>query len=265
MTRRFDLIALDVDGTLLTDDHVLLPEVRLAVREAAAGGAAIVLCTGRGPLATLPVMQQLDLSGTMIVHNGGATIRSEDLYVVSQYVMEHGELDFYIRHCREQAIQFDLNTAFDILVESLTEEAREMYRHHLVEPMLMDAADPLPAGLLKMSVFGSKGIIDQAQEHWESLGLPLQIIRSGDSFIDIQHQLASKGSALEKLAEERGVPRERIFAVGNYYNDISMLRYAGVGIAMGNSPKAVKEAAAAVVSVNNEGGVAAALRQFAFV
>ncbi len=64
MGMNVDLIALDVDGTLLTDDHILTPHVRDTVREAASRGAEIVLCTGRGPINALPVLDELGLSGT---------------------------------------------------------------------------------------------------------------------------------------------------------------------------------------------------------
>lgn len=265
MKTAYEMIALDVDGTLLNDEHKLLPDVKAAVRNAAVGGAEIVLCTGRGPLATLPVMKELGLTGTMIVHNGGATVASDTLDVLAQYTMEASELVSFIEDCRRNQLQFDLNAAFDIMVESLSDEAKAMYSHHLVEPILLEPGAPVPEGLIKMSVFGPMQQINEMQSYWEGLAPSLQIIRSGDFFIDIQHPKASKGAALRELAASRGLPREKIFAIGNYFNDISMLEFAGFGVAMDNSPDAVKSAADAVCGSNNEGGVAEALRSFAAV
>jgi len=92
----------------------------------------------------------------------------------------------------------------------------------------------------------------------------LHLIRSGDHFIDIMHQDASKGSALLQFANSLGVKRERIMAIGNYFNDLEMIKLAGLGIAMDNSPREVKEAADGVTASNNEHGVAEALLKYAF-
>lgn len=67
---------------------------------------------------------------------------------------------------------------------------------------------------------------------------------------------------MRKLAEKRGIPAENVMAVGNYYNDISMLTYAGLSIAMDNSPLEVKAAAQAVTASNNEEGVKLALEKY---
>jgi HAD-superfamily hydrolase, subfamily IIB len=263
MKLQYDLIALDVDGTLLTDGHQLLPEVKEAVREAAEGGAEIVLCTGRGPLGALPVLESLELQGTMIVHNGAAAVRSEDRGVLFQYEMDPEPLLAFVQYSREHGIHFDLNTAFEMLLESMSEEARSMYAHHGVEPVVKSFGGKLPEGLVKMSVFGTMETIDRVQADWEAWPSRLAIIRSGDLFIDVQHPESSKGNALRRLAEKRGIDRSRILAVGNYYNDVTMLQYAGFGIAMSNSPDPVKKEANAVSEhSNNEGGVAEALRRY---
>ncbi|QAY66389.1 Cof-type HAD-IIB family hydrolase [Paenibacillus protaetiae] len=263
MERKFDLIALDVDGTLLTDHHELTEQTREAVREAAAGGAEIVLCTGRGPSGALPVLEQLGLSGTVITHNGAATILSDNREVLHDYAIEHRLLQPYLEYSRSHGIHFDYNTAFDMFVEGMTPEAEEMYSRFYAQPMLVGPDDQLPDRLLKFTVFGSKEEMDRVEADWSEWPPQLQLIRSGDFFIDVQHPDANKGAALQQLAESRGIPPERVLAIGNYYNDIAMLEFAGLGLAMANSPDRVKEAADDVVLSNEEEGVAYALRKFA--
>ncbi|MFF2887819.1 Cof-type HAD-IIB family hydrolase [Paenibacillus sp. NPDC057967] len=260
----YDLIALDVDGTLLTDDHNLLEEVKEAVQEAAQAGADIVLCTGRGPMGTFPVLAELELSGILITHNGAATIRSEDREVLFQYDIDSGELMEILDYCRVNRIHFDLSTTFDMYVEAVTEEVMKMYEHHQVEPIMGSFAERFPDGMVKITLFGSKEQMDLTQTYWEKRKSSLQFIRSGDFFIDVQSPSSSKGVALKQLAEVKGIDREKILAIGNYYNDISMLEYAGLGIAMSNSPESVKQAADQIAGSNNEGGVAAAIRQYAW-
>ena len=76
------------------------------------------------------------------------------------------------------------------------------------------------------------------------------------------HSQASKGNALKQLAAKRGYRPDEVLAIGNYFNDITMLTYAGMGIAMDNSPVEVKAAANAVTASNNEDGVHEALVKY---
>ncbi|MGM0881160.1 MAG: Cof-type HAD-IIB family hydrolase [Bacillota bacterium] len=264
MSLQYDLIALDVDGTLLTDDHMLTKDIRETVCEAASRGAQIVLCTGRGPLSALPVMEELGLKGTLITHNGAATINADDRSVVHQFDMVPDHLLPFINYCRNHSIHFDLNTAFEMMIETMTAEAEQMYSRFKAKPVIQDFGLGLPNGLVKFTVFGTKDKMDQVQAEWAGWPPLLKSIRSGDLFIDVHHAEANKGRALQQLADLRGIDRSRILAIGNYYNDITMLQFAGMGIAMGNSPEEVKLAADAVARSNSENGVAAALREYAW-
>jgi hypothetical protein len=263
MTRRFDLIAIDVDGTLLDEKHRLTPAVIEAVREAAACGAEIVLATGRGPSNSIPLLEEIGLAGTLITHNGAATVETEGRKVLHSHSIPPETMERYIVYCRENGVHFDLNTAFDLYIESITPEAEEMYGHYRIEPIRRLPEHPLPPDLVKFTAFGSKELMDRVQREWEAWDSPLRRIRSGDWFIDVQQAGVSKGKALERLASLRGIDRSRIMAVGNYYNDIDMLRFAGLGVAMGNSPDEVKRAADAVTLTNDEDGVAHAIRRYA--
>ncbi|BBH19339.1 hydrolase [Paenibacillus baekrokdamisoli] len=259
-----DLIALDVDGTLLTDGHVLTTAVRDAVREAASLGAEIVLCTGRGPTNTFPVLEALGLSGTMITHNGAATIDTLNREVIHQYGISPTEITRYREYCLRFGYHFDLNTAFDLMVERLTPEAEAMYGRYEAIPIQRESTDPLPEDLVKFTVFGSKDEIDTVESVWNGWTNGLQHIRSGDYFVDVQHLEASKGKALRQLARTRGIEPSRVMAIGNYYNDIGMLTFAGIGVAVANSPEEVKAAADRVTLSNEEDGVAIAIRTYAF-
>lgn len=264
MALHYDLIALDVDGTLLTDNHTLTSATRDAVREAAQRGAEIVLCTGRGPLSALPVLEELGLSGTLITHNGGATIHAESREVIHRYDIEPAKLEVFLAYCRKNGIHFDLNTAFEMMVEGMTPEAEMMYSRFHAQPTVLQPGDILPEGLVKFTVFGTKESMDLVEGDWRAWAPSLQAIRSGDLFIDVQHPEATKGMALEQLALSRGIEQSRVLAIGNYFNDMTMLSFAGHGIAMGNSPEAVKAAARTIARSNMEDGVAYALREHAW-
>ncbi|MFC5405729.1 Cof-type HAD-IIB family hydrolase [Cohnella soli] len=260
----YRMIALDVDGTLLNDHHELTPKVRGAVREAASRGAEIVLCTGRGSTSALPVLKELGLQGTMITHNGASVVDSESRSILFDTVISHDSAFPYINYCRERGIHFDMNTAFDLFTEAIGEEAETMYRNLKAQPISRRKDDAFPERLVKLSIYASKEMMDGVETEWGTWKSKLQFVRSGDNFIDVQSHEATKGKALERLAAMRGIPRKSILALGNYYNDLGMIAFAGKGVAMDNSPPEVKEKADAVTLSNNEDGVAAALEAYVF-
>ncbi|OAO89111.1 hypothetical protein AXX17_ATUG04370 [Arabidopsis thaliana] len=253
--------SLSPDGTLLNDDHELTPRVAEAVRKAAELGAEIVLCTGRGSQSALTVLSQLGLTGTVITHNGASVVDSLTREVLYEKAIASEEVERYLELSKERAIHFDMNTAFELYVSRLDEETSAMYERMLVTPIQRSESDGLPDRMVKISLFADKEALDALQSEWQHWDHGLQAIRSGDFFMDLQHLDASKGIALANWAQSRSIPREEVLAIGNYYNDIGMLQFAGCGVAMGNSPDEVKAAADEVTVSNNEDGVAVVLKE----
>jgi len=258
---KYRIIALDVDGTLLNDDHALTPRVRESVRAASRKGAEIVLCTGRGSTSALSVLDELGLAGTLITHNGASIVDSVSRGVLFEQAISRQLAQRYIDDVRERGIHFDMNTSFDLFVNRLDEQTAQMYESLCARPILRTIEEGLPEHTVKLSIYAPKESLDAVEQAWRNWEHELQWIRSGIHFIDVQHPDAAKGKSLEKLAQRRGVPRDQVLAIGNYYNDIGMLEFAGHGVAMGNSPEEVKAAADEVALANNEDGVALVLER----
>lgn len=262
---KYKLIALDVDGTLLDDDHHLSDENKEAIAEVTRKGGQIVLCTGRSPQNSIPFMEELGLSGYVLGHNGAATVSVSDRKVLDQYGLDGRGLEPYIEYCRKYDIHFDVSTAFDMYVDNvanLTKEAHFMYEHFRIVPASLPAWEDFREPIVKFTVFTKSDILDEAMTEWGTWTQQYNIQRSGEFFADFMHHEASKGNALKNLAVKLGIPQEEVLSIGNYYNDISMLTYAGMGIAMENSPLEVKAAANAVTGTNNEHGVRDALLKY---
>ncbi|OKP96028.1 Cof-type HAD-IIB family hydrolase [Paenibacillus sp. P46E] len=262
---KYKLIALDVDGTLLNDDHQLSSENKEAIAEVTRKGGLIVLCTGRSPQNSIPLMEEMGLAGYVLGHNGAATVRVEDREVLHIYGLDARGLDPYIEYCRAHDIHYDVNTAFDMYVDNvanLTTEANHMYEHFRVAPATLPAWEDFREPVVKFTVFTKSDILDEAQREWSTWTQQYNIVRSGEFFVDLMHPEASKGNALMNLAVQLGIAQEDVLSIGNYYNDISMLTYAGLGIAMDNSPLEVKAAADAITGTNNNNGVRDALVKY---
>ena len=259
----FLLIALDVDGTLITDDHLITDQTKATIKTVHDKGARIVLCTGRGPVSTLPILQELGLSGTAITHNGAATISSDDRTVLHQYSFYMEEVEQVISYCRKNSIHYDVNTAFDMYVDRMTDEVNQMYIKHLADYSKVDDVMMLTEPMVKVSIFADAAVLDQLAQDWSVIGNSnLSMIRSGETFIDVLHPEANKGNALRRLTDLFGMKSQQVLAIGNYYNDIEMIEFAGLGIAMENSPEAVKSKADAVTASNNEDGVSQAIIRY---
>ncbi len=260
---KYKLIALDVDGTLINNEYQITEATRKTISDVHKQGAHIVLCTGRGPTSTLPLLELLNLEGTVITHNGAATVESVGSRLIHQFGFRMNDLRPFVEYCRERKIHFDVNTAFVHYLEHLTDVEREMYEKYLVNPRQIDDVMSLEDEVVKISVFAEGEVLDQLTLDWPRMGHPMfKIIRSGEFFIDVMHHEANKGNALRSLANDWGINAQEILAIGNYYNDVEMLEFAGLGIAMDNSPEDMKRDADAVTSSNDEEGVHLALQQY---
>ncbi|AFH61027.1 Cof-type HAD-IIB family hydrolase [Paenibacillus caseinilyticus] len=260
----YRLIALDVDGTLLNDKDELTQRTALTIREAHEAGARIVLCTGRGPANAVPVLDELGLQGVLITHNGAATVESPGPKLLHEYSYDVRQIEGLIEYCRSQSIHYDVCTALDMFVDRVGEEAAGMYDKFGVVVQRVEDVLAMTAPVVKCTLFGSGEQLDAAESELSQIGLPpgIQSIRSGAHFLDIMAEGVSKGSALRQLAELWDIPASEILAIGNYYNDIDMITFAGLGIAVANSPDAVKAAADVVGLSNNEEGVHHAVQRY---
>ncbi len=260
---RYDLIALDVDGTLITDEYKVTDRTKDAVRRAAEQGARIVLCTGRGAVSTLPLLEELGLSGTVITHNGASTIDSVTRTTIHEFSYPVSEVETAIRYCRRHGIHFDVNTAFELYVDAIDDEVRSIYAKYYATPIEVGDVLQVKEPIAKFCIAARAHEMEQLMADWTDIGNDrLRLIRSGNYYLDIIHPMANKGNALKALADKLDIPAERVLAIGNYDNDIEMLEFAGLGIAMDNSPDEVKRCADTVTLSNNEEGVALALEKY---
>lgn len=261
--RALKLLALDVDGTLLDDEHRLSPLTRDIIREWAANGVMVALCTGRGPLNTLPVMEELEIEGYLLTHNGAVTCHSSPFRIIREQTFDVRKVAELIRYCRTEAVHFDLCTATELFCEQMRADVARMYEHFLIRPQpIVDALD-WHQSLVKLTLYGEPEQMDKAQRDCACL-LPsgLQMTRSDLRFIDFMLTGINKGSALAELCRLYRIAPAEVMAIGNYYNDQQMIEFAGTGVAMGNAPADLQAIADQVAPSNNEDGVYHILKEW---
>lgn len=256
------LVALDIDGTLLSYDGELSDEVRSAVADVHDAGHHVVLATGRAVHGMLPVAAELGLArGWAVCSNGSVTLRLDpDLpegYEVEQVItfdpgpalrLMHQEFPDAYFAVEEVGVGFRLNKHFP---------EGELSGHQVIVGM-----DELAAEHVTRLVVRSPGHTSaQFHELVARTGLSDVTYAIGwTAWMDIAPQGVTKASALERLRGMLGVGPDRTVAVGDGSNDVEMLTWAARGVAMGHAEPEVRDAADEVTAGIDEGGAALTLR-----
>ncbi|MDQ0338881.1 Cof subfamily protein (haloacid dehalogenase superfamily) [Caldalkalibacillus uzonensis] len=253
---KIKLLAIDVDGTLLHDDHGLSERTQEAIFKIKEKGVKVVLATGRGPRSCDPLIEVLQLTDPIITHNGAVIYNPVHNTAEQQVGFKAKELLPIVSYCRSRNVHFDINTAFDMYVEQLREEFLPLYKQFFVEPVVVDDICSLTDPIVKLTLTDQPYRLDQVMKEIMPRFPDWSIIRSGETFIDVIHPQATKANALRYLLQQFRISADEVLAFGNYYNDLEMLQLAGTGVAMGNAPREVKQLADVVTRTNNEDGVA---------
>ena len=260
------LVALDLDDTLL-DLRLKISEACVrAIQEVREKGIRVTISTGRMYSSALPYAQQLEIDVPLITYQGAwvkNSLSGEVLYCkpvpgkLAREVMQFlkGEGVHYHSYYNDQ-----------LVMESLSEEGRFYAQLAGVEAILVDdliaRLDKSEAMKIMAISHDEKQLLDMERNLKVYYGDNLHITRSKPYFLEVMHREANKAKALEVIARHYGIDRQEIMAIGDSYNDLEMIEWAGLGVAMGNAFESVKDAADFVTTSNEEEGVAEALRRF---
>ena len=272
----YRLLALDVDVTLLDPSGELRPIVRDTVMAVQQRGLRVVLCTGRRFRTARPLAQALQLDAPLVVHNGALV---KDLASGQTLQQSYIPVDLYhqalalLRRLSTPIVYIDaFHENVDILTESM-ERAHPFQREYLADQLahcriVDDIASPLAHGVILMSIMADGPSLQALRLAVEqTLGargrVHLLMNKNYQGYIlEILQAGVSKWQALQQLAAQQSITPAEIIAVGDDHNDLDMIRYAGLGIAMGNAVPEVKAAADAVTGSNAEDGLVQALERF---
>ncbi len=262
---RFDLVAVDIDGTLLCSERTLTPHVIEAVRAAADQGVHIVLSSARPPLNAQHVLQQLGLDTHMICFNGTLICRGSDLKIIQHWSIDSAlalEAAHLVRQIYPKAqIRADvIDKWYTDRFQSKNAQGQparnrpamvDRLEHILVEPVT------------RLTFLGHSRAMREARKALaEHFGGLLKFEATDDRIIQLSNPKADKGVALERVCAMYGVERSRVMAIGDAPNDLPMLEWAGCAVAVANSYAEVLTAADIEVASNNRHGVAEAIRKY---
>lgn len=268
---KYKLVAIDCDNTLL-DSKGFIPQENIStIRKLKDMGVQFVIATGRNDILVKDYIKELDISAPVIGCNG-ASIRdliSNKIYALN--AINKDSLNKVFKFLNDNNIQCkafsltkgytnideDSGQNFGLILNTYTKALKENMVYEYVKNIetLSDIGDDI----LKIVIIDTDAeFIKYTQKQLQKIE-NLEVVLSDTLCIDIIAENASKGNALKQYAEYINIDKEHIIAIGDYENDISMIKYAGVGVAMENGAESLKRAADFVTCSNNDSGVSKAL------
>ena len=260
------LIALDLDGTLLTSGKRISARTKESLQTVMKTGGDVLIATGRPPRTSIPFVRELGLTTPLINFNG-------------ELIHGHGMADINLHTpIAHDVAMAALEVCYGIGIRNLMVEVRDEFYLHteacLVDP-LMDVGDraPLAVGDLRKLIasevtsFVINPLLDRAVELAEALEtqfrgvLTVRAWGGAHQTIEVMSNRASKASGLMQAADFLEYDASQIIAFGDELNDVEMLLYAGTGVAMGNAREAVKSVADFVTDTCDQDGIAKFLDQ----
>lgn len=250
------MFACDLDGTLLTSAGLITPRTRAAVRAVQDAGHLFVLATGRPVRDVLPIVRDLRCSPLAVCGNGSITYDFATQAVVDYAAIPEAALGGALATLRALVpdIRFGAERQLEFLLEEAFELPSELLAPALTGPDLAALLDVRGVGKLIVQAPGD------AADYYDAVRAALpegfEVTRSTSLFCEVTRTGVDKAAALGRLAASLGVPAHATVAFGDMPNDLPMLRWAAVAVAVANAHPEVSAAAQEHTATNDEDGVA---------
>lgn len=262
------LVAVDIDGTLITDDRKITPDVYEAVQEAKKQGVKVVIATGRPIAGVQELLNELNLKepGDYVITFNGAMVQDtssgKDIVKDAMTYEDYLEIEY-------------LSRQLGVHMHAITKEGiytanRNIGKYTIHEATLVDMPvfyrtpeEMTDKEIVKIMMIDEPEILDEAiakipKEFYDKY----TIVKSKPFYLELMNKSASKGSAIVHLAEKMGIAMEQTMAIGDEENDRAMLEVVGTPVVMENGVDSVKTLAKHITKSNNESGVAHAIREW---
>ncbi|MBF2503627.1 Cof-type HAD-IIB family hydrolase [Listeria marthii] len=265
-------IILDIDGTLLNDEKKISTETKKALITAQQNGVKLILASGRPTTGMHLYAEQLEMEkyhGLLVSYNGAKVVdcqTKEELFnqaltvAEGKAVLEHMK-NFEVKVMIDKDDYMYVNDVFDCYVPYKGEEINIIQYESRGGNFKLCEKDDLAAFLdYRISKILTAGDPAYMQENYQAMMAPfkdsLNCVFTADFYFEFTAQGIDKAKALDTILTPMGISPENIIAFGDGHNDITMVEYAGTGIAMSNAVPELKAAASSITLSNNEDGIA---------
>lgn len=261
---KYKLMAVDIDGTLLNDSGELTENTKNAIRQWVDKGLIFTIASGRPIQGIEGLNKTLDLDVPFITYNGAMVVLGKSKQVLYEQKLSRSDAEEIIKLGEKYNVTIMIWKDNELYVPTLNERVNKYKIISGVEPIVIDNMEKLiESGVTKILWYDEVENIEKYQkEIGRCLSDSVNFHPSRPYFMEFVDKNASKAIAMEKLGRYYGIKQSEMIAVGDGFNDLSMIQYAGLGVAMANSPDEVKEKADYITLSNEEDGVAHVIYKF---
>lgn len=263
----YKLIALDMDGTLLREDKTISKATFKAIKSAKAKGVKVVLATGRPAKGIKNYLKELDLISDddyAVAFNGAIVENTKTGKIIVENTMTLDDLKYL----------YNLSKKLSVNIHALTHHSCITSKWNKYSQLEVDM-NKIPLEILDLNTIAESNTIvkimyiDEPPVLQSAIdNLPPEVyekytvVRSAPYFLEFLNKKVNKGVGVELLTNNLGISSKEVICIGDAGNDIDMIKYAGLGVAMGNAFPEVKEIADYVTCTNDEDGVAKVIDKF---
>lgn len=265
---KYKLIAVDVDGTLVKKDQTISPRTVSTLLLAQQQGVKVAICSGRPTYGIAPhadTLRLADHNGYVVSFNGGEIHDWATRQCLHAHTLDASILPYLYECSRQHGFHIMSYVGTEIIAEAPDDpyiQFTSMRNKMPVRPVpnfLEEATYPLP----KCMIVGDPEPLHRLEEEMQPhLHGKAEAYRSEPFFLEIVPHGIDKATGLAALLSIAGLQRHELMAFGDGFNDITMLQFAGLGVAMGNAQDVVKRTADYITQSNEEDGIAEAVERF---
>jgi Cof subfamily protein (haloacid dehalogenase superfamily) len=257
-----ELIASDLDGTLLQHDGSLSKRTVAAVQAAVAAGFRVVLASGRPPRTVQPIADQLGLKGLAVCSNGAILYDLDRQQAISNQHVPRDALKHIIAKLREREPNVSFATEYGHRVGAEPQFPRPDTWVSGLDPVIGDIDSLTTDALIKLAIHHPDHAVEKLAELVRAIvGDQLSVTFSGQHFVEVAAAGISKALGLAEVCKRLGVDAKHVVAFGDMPNDLAMLSFVGRGVAVGNAHPDVMAEGYETTATNDEDGVAQVIEQ----
>jgi Cof subfamily protein (haloacid dehalogenase superfamily) len=261
---KYKMLVLDMDDTLLTDDHIISNENKAMLSKAQELGVYVILASGRPTPAMIAYAKELQLDNSYMISYNGAVITDlkEDKIIFEQTLTQEQIHELYDYSLKSKT---HIITYLDGKIVSETDSEYidiEKNITGLEHNKVISFKDEVKSAAIKCILLEEPSYLKEVEKDLRAAMPHLSVCMSKPFFLEVAQNGIDKGASIKFLAEKLNILQSEIIAVGNAGNDLTMIQYAGLGVWVDNVDPELRDKGDVIVASNNDHGVAEVVRRF---
>ena len=266
--KNYKILVLDLDGTLTNKKKVITSKTKETLKLAMQKGVIVVLASGRPTYGIVPLAEEIELAkfgGYILSFNGGTIINWATKEVIFEKLLDRKMISPSYDMANKHGVDIISYINKDIITEGENNKYidYEAFLNKMPVRKVDSFTDEITGSVNKCLIVGDENILVNVETIMkDAYGDEMNVYRSEPFFLELVPHGIDKAASLSLLLEKLSLSKDDMIACGDGYNDLSMIQFAGLGVAMSNANDTVKEAANYITLSNEEDGVAHVIEKF---